>query len=270
MTNEEIKNFYEGYADKIQEKRLNSPYILRRYMHEQTYLTNLKYVQSGQKVLEVGCGEGILAVLMARKGAIVTAVDISEKNLEAAKELANKEGIKIEFSKADAENLPFENDSFDVVVADNVLEHLPDFGKGLSEIKRVTKKNVVVALPSSFNVCSWALLGGDVYWKITRRTPYAVFWGFLRFIFNLILNKKGVNENYVGKQSLPHLWRHPWAMRKELKGGGFKIIAFEGASLCFPYFKFLLPIIKFLDKYKDKPILRNFGCGSIAYLEKNK
>jgi SAM-dependent methyltransferase len=268
MTNDEIKHFYEEYADRVQEKRLKSPYVLRRYLHEQTYFTNLKYIQSGQKVLEIGCGEGILAVLMAKKGAIVTATDISEKNLQAARELSNKEGVKINFLKADAERLPFEGDSFDTVVADNVLEHLPDFNKGLEEIKRVSKKYAVIALPTCFNFCAWALLGGDVYWKITRRTPYAVFWGFLRFLFNLILNKKGVNEDYVRKQSLPHLWRYPWVVRKELKQAGFKIIAFEGASLCFPYFSFLLPIIKFLDKYKDKSILRNFGCGSIIYLKK--
>ena len=115
MTNEEIKKFYSDYADKIQEKRLNSPYILRRYMHEQTYLTNLKYIRAGQRVLEVGCGEGILSVLMAKKGAIVTATDISEKNLEEAKNLAKKEGIKIDFFQSDAENLPFENNSFHVV-----------------------------------------------------------------------------------------------------------------------------------------------------------
>jgi 2-polyprenyl-3-methyl-5-hydroxy-6-metoxy-1,4-benzoquinol methylase len=268
MEDQEIKKFYSNYADKIQEKRLNSPYVLRRYLHEQTYFTNLKYIQAGQKVLEIGCGEGILAVLMAKKGAIVTAVDISEKNLEAAKELANKERVKIEFIKADVENLSFQENSFDVVVADNVLEHLPNFEKGLSEIKRVSKKYAVIALPTCFNFCAWALLGGDVYWKITRRTSYAVFVGLFRFLFNLIIGKKGVNENYGGVKDLPHLWRYPWIMRKDMRRAGFKIVAFEGATLCFPYFSFLLPLIKFLDKYKDKPILRNFGCGSTVYLKK--
>ena len=99
-----------------QEKRLKSPYVLRRYLHEQTYFTNLKYIKSGQNVLEVGCGEGILAILMAKKGAIVTATDISEKNLEAAKKLAIKEGVKIEFLKVDAENLPFKEDFFDCLI----------------------------------------------------------------------------------------------------------------------------------------------------------
>ncbi len=269
MREQEIKKFYSNYADKIQEKRLNSPYVLRRYLHEQTYFTNLKYIQAGQKVLEVGCGEGILAVLMAKKGAIVTATDISEKNLEAAKELADKEGVKIEFVKADAENLPFQENSFDVVVADNVLEHLPNFEKGLLEIKRVSKKYAVIALPTCFNLCAWVLLGGDIYWKITRRTPYAVFVGFFRFLFNLIIGKKGVNENYNGVRNLPHLWRYPWVMKKEFKKSGFKIITLEGVSLIFPYFGFLLPVIKFLDKYKNRPILKNFGCGSTVFLKKD-
>lgn len=268
MEEREIKKFYSNYADKIQEKRLNSPYVLRRYLHEQTYFTNLKYIQAGQKVLEVGCGEGILAVLMAKKGAIVTAVDISDDNLEASRKLALKEGVNIEFRKSDAENLIFQDNSFDVVVADNVLEHLPDFKRGLLEIKRVSKKYAVIALPTCFNLCAWALLGRDVYWKITRRTPYAIFVGFFKFLFNLIIGKKGVNENYGGVKDLPHLWRYPWIMKKEMREVGFKAVAFEAATLCLPYFGFLLPIIKILDKYKDKPILRNFGCGSIIYLEK--
>lgn len=268
MTNEEIKNFYEGYADKIQEKRLKSPYVLRRYLHEQTYLVSLKYIKPGQTVLEVGCGEGILAVLMAKKGAIVTAVDISEKNLEAAKKLADKEEVGIEFFKADAENLSFNDNSFDVIVADNVLEHLPDFKKGLAEIKRVTKKNAIIVLPTCFNPCAWVLLGGDVYWKITRRTPYAFFVGGFRFLLNLFLNKKGVNENYGGVKGLPHLLRYPWVMKREMREAGFKMTIFEAASICLPYFSFLLPLIKFLDKYKDKPILRNFGLGSVVVLEK--
>jgi len=272
MKENEIKDFYKGYADEVQKKRLNSPYALRRYFYQQNYLAVLKNLKLTDNVLEVGCGEGIVAVLAAKRGISITAIDISSANLLAAKELAKKEGVenKINFIQGDAENLPFDDNSFDVVIADNVLEHLPSFEKGLGEIKRVTKKRAIIALPTAMiNLCVWALLGRDVYWKITRRTPYAIFWGFLRFLGNLILGRDGVNEGYAGVKGLPHIQRYPWVIKREFKKFGFKIISFEPVSIIFPYFSFLLPIIKFLDKYKDKPILRNLGCGSVAYLEKN-
>lgn len=272
MNHKEIKNFYKGYADKIQQKRLHSPYILRRYFHEQNYLLVMKSLKLTDRVLEVGCGEGIVAVFMAKMGISVTAIDISPANLLAAKELARKEGIedKIIFMEGDVENIPFNDNSFDVVIADNVLEHLPDFKRGLKEVKRVTKKRAIIALPTAmFNPCVWVLLGGDVYWKITRRTPYAVFFGFFRYLLGIILGKDGVNEGYGGEKELPHVWRYSWVIKRELKEAGFKIISFEPISIIFPYFSFLLPIIKFLDKYKIKPILRNFGFGSVAVVEKN-
>lgn len=120
-----------------------------------------------------------------------------------------------------------------------------------------------------FNLCVWVLLGGDVYWKITRKTPYAVFFGFFRYLLGIILGKDGVNEGYGGEKELPHVWRYPWVIKKELKEVGLEIVSFEPISIIFPYFSFLLPLIKFLDKYKNKPILRNFGSGSVAVVEKN-
>lgn len=264
----EIKDFYRNYADKIQEKRFKTPYRIRRYVHETTHLTILKHINSGERVLEIGCGEGLLAIMMAKKGAMITATDISEKNLVVARELAKTEGVKIDFLLVDAESIPFKDNYFDVVVADNVLEHLPDFEKGLSEIRRVIKKRAVIALPTCFNLCAWCLLGRDVYWKITRRTPFAIFIGLVRVIFGLISNKIGVDEGYGGKKCLPHLLRFPWKMRSELKKAGFKIKYFEAVTVCLPYLSFLLPIARLLDKHKNKLILKDLGFGSIVVVEK--
>jgi len=266
MQENEIKNFYRDYADEIAIKRQNSPYPLRRYMHQMNWFSILKYIDSGEKVLEVGCGEGILSVMMEKKGATVTATDISEPNLEAVRALSAKEGAKVAVLSADAENLPFADNSFDTVIADNVLEHVPHFERGLSEIRRVTKKRAIIALPTNLNPCAWCLLGGDNFWSLSKRSVVAIFIGFARFILNIF--GKGVDEGYASRKGLPHLWRYPWIMKRELEAAGFKIVAFEAASLCLPYFFSFLPLIKFFDRYKDRPLLRNFGCGSIAVLEK--
>ena len=268
IENLQVKNFYRTYADKICDKRLKSPYPLRNYVHWTNYFSILKHIKPEEKVLEVGCGEGILSILAAKKGAKVTAIDISEPNLQAAKKYALNESLNdIEFIEADAENLPFEDNSFDTGIADNVLEHLPSFERGLAEIKRVTKKRAIIALPTCLNPCTWCLLGGDNFWKFSRRTPFAIFVGFLKVIFGIF--GEGINEGYGGKKELPHLWRYPWIMKKELKRAGFKIISFEAGSICLPYFSFLLPLIKFLDKFRNKPVLRNSGFGAIIVVDKS-
>ncbi len=264
---EEVKNFYTSYSDKIISNKQNSPYVLRGYSHTANWDTILKHINAGDKVLEVGCGEGILSVLMSKKGAKVTSTDISEPNIDAARKYALNNGVdNLVFSLADAENLPFDDNSFDVVVADNVLEHLPDFYKGLSEMRRVTKNRAIIALPTGLNLCAWCLLGGDVFWKFTRRTPYAIFVGAWRFIINIF--GKGVNEGYAGNKELPHLWRYPWVMKRELKEAGFKLVHFEASTLCLPYLNFLVPLIKLFDKIKNKPFLNNFGYGSVAVVDK--
>ena len=267
MENKKIKDFYSNYSDKILDKKLNSPYPLRSYVHKANWLTILKHIKPGDKVLEVGCGEGVLAVLMSKKGAYVTAVDISEPNIKNAKEYSLKEGVdNIDFSISDAESLPFEDSSFDVVVADNVLEHVPNFEKGVLEIKRVTKEKVIIALPTCLNFCSICLLGGDTFWKFSRKTIIGLPIGLFRFFINIFNN--GVNEGYAGNKDFPHLWRYPWSMKKELRNLGFNLSCFEASSLCLPYLNFLLPFIKYLDKYKNKPIINNFGYGSVVVLEK--
>jgi len=264
-----IKKFYQTYSDKILDKTLNSPFPLRRYVHLKEYYSILKYVNPNENVLDIGCGEGVLAILAAEKGARITACDISEPNITKAKELAKGKGLEnINFLLADAENLPFKDNSFDLVISSHVLEHLPDFQKGLREIKRVTKKKAIIALPTCLNLCAICLLGGDNFWKVSKRTPFAWIIGLGRVI--LSLHKKGVNQGYAGKKELPHLWRYPWIMQRDLQCFGFKKIHFEASSLCLPYFNFLLPLIKFLDKFKDKLVLRNFGYGSIAVIEKSK
>jgi len=266
MKEKEIVNFYKNFWDRIEEKRLNPKFPLRRYVHLQNYLSILKYVRKGEKVLEVGCGEGILSVMIAKKGNQVIGCDISRPNLGVAKERAKRENLKnIEFLECDACNLPFPDNSFDLVIADNVLEHLPDFWKGLSEIRRVTKSKAIIALPTCLNLCAFCLLGGDVFWKITRKTPFAILVGFLRVLKNIF--KEGVDEGY-GPEKLPHLWRYPWVMKRQLKRAGFEIVSFEAASICLPYFNFNLPLVKFLDRFKRNKFLANFGYGSIAYLKK--
>jgi len=72
-------------------------------------------VGSGDRLLDVACGSGQLALLAARKGARVTGVDIATNSIEAARSRAASEGLDASFDEGDAEDLPYPDGSFDVV-----------------------------------------------------------------------------------------------------------------------------------------------------------
>lgn len=74
-------------------------------------------LQPGTRVLDVACGSGNLALPAARAGAIVTGVDIAPNLLEQARARAASEGLTIQFDEGDAENLPYDDVAFDVVVS---------------------------------------------------------------------------------------------------------------------------------------------------------
>ncbi len=270
MDSSDVKGFYETYGDRIVEKRLNSPYPLRRHAHRMGYESIAKFVRPGETVLDAGCGEGVLSWYLAERGAKVTAMDISTPNLENAKSFLEKRGVtdRVTLVQGDAEHLPFPDASFDWVVSSHVLEHLPDFEQGLSELRRVAKKRVVVALPTCLNLAAASQLGGADFWRLSKRAIVALPRGMFRVFWHLF--GEGVQEGYAGVGELPHVWRYPWVMRRRLEKGGFVIKHFEASTLVLPYFNFFLPLVRTLDQAKHLPILRNFGYGSIAVLEKKR
>jgi SAM-dependent methyltransferase len=104
-------------------------------------LTKFK-LQAGESVLECGCGPGGLwASQLSRLPArlSLTLTDLSPGMVETAR--ANLDGRlpHIRFQVADIQELPFDDASFDVVVANHMLYHVPDLAKGLAEVRRVLK-----------------------------------------------------------------------------------------------------------------------------------
>lgn len=265
MESNKIKDFYQSYADRISTKRFKSKYPLRAYVHEMQYQSVLAHVRKGMKVLDAGCGEGVLSSMMAEKGAEVVGVDLSVPNIEAAKKYAGK--VRVSFLTGDVENLPFNDNSFDIVVSSHVLEHIPDFNQGLREVMRVTKKRAVIAIPTILNPCSWVQVGGGWFYLKGPRSFAALPYGFLKMLWALLTFQEGVDESYAGAD-VPHVFRFPFVMKRKIKQNGFRLIQYEASSVCLPYFEFLLPIIRFLDRYRGRPFLRNCGYGTTFVIEK--
>lgn len=82
---------------------------------------------AGKKVLDVGCGGGILSEAMARGGAEVTGIDLADKSLKVARLHGLESGVKVEYRKVPVEELATElPGQFDVVTCMEMLEHVPD------------------------------------------------------------------------------------------------------------------------------------------------
>ncbi|MBI1917029.1 MAG: class I SAM-dependent methyltransferase [Planctomycetes bacterium] len=93
---------------------------------------------AGLRVLDYGCGHGMASVVLARRGADVTAFDLSPGYLAEARARAQANGVRIDLLCADAERLPFADGSFDRVWGNAVLHHL-DLDRAARELRRVLR-----------------------------------------------------------------------------------------------------------------------------------
>ena len=93
------------------------------------------------KGLDIGCGEGHNTRIAAKKGAKLTAIDISEVFITAAKESEKQESLGIDYQVASAVGLPFPDGFFDFTIATMSLMDISDSEKAISEVFRVLKPN---------------------------------------------------------------------------------------------------------------------------------
>lgn len=102
-------------------------------------------VQKGDCVVDVGCGTGVVAVTAAQVGAKVSASDLTPELIARAKENSMISGFEIDFQIADVEQLPYENDKFDIVLSQFGHMFAPRADLAISEMLRVLKPGGVVA-----------------------------------------------------------------------------------------------------------------------------
>ena len=118
----------------------------------------------GKAVLDYGCGHGMAAVVFARAGAAVTAFDLSPGYVAEAEARATANGVRINFAVADAEELPFADNSFDAVWGNAILHHL-DLRRAGAELYRVLKPGGVAVFCEPW--------GGNPLLRFARRRlPY--------------------------------------------------------------------------------------------------
>ena len=106
-------------------------------------------IAEGERVLDIGCGPGNNATIhAARTGAKVTGLDLTPELLDAGRENAAEAGVEIEWIEGDAEQLPFEDESFDVVISTVGIMFAPDHRRAAREAARVLRPGGRLAIAS--------------------------------------------------------------------------------------------------------------------------
>ena len=120
---------------------------LNRRVYDGTGAVVARLIRPGDTVLECACGTGAIASAIAPACARVVATDFSEGMLkQARKKLARFPHVVVE--QADITDLHYADDSFDAVVAGNVIHLLPEPGDALKELKRVTRPGGTIIVPT--------------------------------------------------------------------------------------------------------------------------
>ncbi len=130
---------YDRFADSWWNP--NSQMYPLSYLNQPRFEFCDRYISDWQdlRVLDVGCGGGYTCEFLAAKQAIVSGIDQSSNCITSAKNHAQSQGLSIDYQCGVAENMPYPDASFDVVICVDVLEHVADLQNTISEIYRILK-----------------------------------------------------------------------------------------------------------------------------------
>lgn len=238
-------------AKKLEEYYNNSSeYLADLTTHGEKYLAPYLNIvfhtekETNKKVLEIGGGEGRAGKLLSDKYHKVAVIDISYKFTKHASDKYKKGNLY--YLTAKAEYLPFKKQSFDLIVALETIEHIPDIASFLQEINRVLKKKGRIIIVSP-NLCSplfalWDLLKLVCFSQ--ARPPFTMDFksGVKRLIWCLRINIKKrfskkpqyqyrdpvLDKEYVGGDWDACYLPDPLDIKKTLKG--YKQIKIKGQS----------------------------------------
>jgi 2-polyprenyl-6-hydroxyphenyl methylase/3-demethylubiquinone-9 3-methyltransferase len=171
---------------------------------------------AGRKVLDVGCGGGLLTEAMAAAGARVTGIDMAAPSLEVARAHARQQGLTIVYRQSAAEQWARRHpDGYDVVTCMELVEHVPDPGVLIDACAKLARP------------------GGDVFFETVNRTMASrllVVW-LSEFVLGIVPKHTHTYEKFVRPEELKR-----WAGQAGLTLGhlsGLRYLPFIGyAGLC--------------------------------------
>jgi methionine biosynthesis protein MetW len=200
--------FYMSIKDNVHDKNWNSKFLKKRTnvlneSNSSIASSIAPIIQNFSSVLDVGCGTGELMIFFKKKKKTVFGIDISASALQVAK----KKGFKIKKVDLD-EKLPFKTNEFDASICNQVLMHVFDPSFVISEMKRVSKRYVIINVP---NHLYWRFrinfLKGQLPAVLAGRASHIRLFNYSKMRSILEENNlKIISENYTGKSFLPSLF----------------------------------------------------------------
>ncbi len=145
--------FYEYYA-----ARHDSPEMVMHFQSLKDKVLAFLAQQphnAARRMLDVGCGPGTQALLWAADGYQVAALDINGPLIEHARERAKTQGLDIDFQLGSATALPWPDQSFDICLLPELLEHVADWRTVLNEAVRVLKPGGLLFLSTTSSLCPY-------------------------------------------------------------------------------------------------------------------
>ncbi|WP_455209257.1 bifunctional 2-polyprenyl-6-hydroxyphenol methylase/3-demethylubiquinol 3-O-methyltransferase UbiG [Kaarinaea lacus] len=158
---------------------------------------------SGKKVIDVGCGGGILAESMAQRGAIVMGIDMGEAPLNVAKLHSLETGVDVDYQQINAERLAEQlTGQFDIVTCMEMLEHVPDPSKTIAACAKLAKP------------------GGQIFFSTINRNPKSFLFAIIGAEYVLRLLPRGTHEyrNFIRPSELESWARHAGLSLNQITG----------------------------------------------------
>lgn len=168
------------------------------------------------KILEIGTAQGLFMIALNRLGYDCEGIESCEEAINVSKKLTKKFNCKLNIKKGFAENLPFEDNSFNMAIANAVIEHVKDVKKVFSEAYRVLKPRGCFYFSTASSLCP----------KQSEIRFFPFFSWYPNSIKIKIMNWAIKNKpSLVGYTTTPAVnWFSPWKSNKLLKQARFKKI----------------------------------------------
>ncbi len=160
----EDAKWYELYKIDIEEFHTPDDYIEYKLKYKKKFIEKVIQYSQNKKVIEMGCGTGLMAGYLQKLGLDVTALDLSQKVLDYAYEIAKQSNIikPCKYEQGDILNLKYKANTFDVSYSNGVLEHFND-DEVVTILKQQMKisKYVIFGVPSTYFNMNEKMLGNE-------------------------------------------------------------------------------------------------------------
>lgn len=172
-------------------------------------------LEKSKKVLEIGAAQGSFLIALSKRGYDCEGIEPDDIALEIAQELSAKMRQPIKINKGFAESIPYNDASFDIVIAFGVMEHVHDIEKAFNEISRLLKPGGIFYFTSASAMC-----------PVQNEIQYFPFFSWYPQRAKLwIMNWAKINKPaLVGWSNTPAInWFTPWNTKRLLEKSGMKL-----------------------------------------------